>query len=31
MMGIIYESSQFNGNSQNNESNFPLNLDKFVN
>jgi hypothetical protein len=31
MMGIIFESSQFNGNSQNTESNFSLNLDKFVN
>jgi hypothetical protein len=30
MMGVIYESSQFNGNSQNTESIFYLNLEKFI-
>jgi hypothetical protein len=29
-MGIIYESSQFNGHSHITESNFYLNLEKFV-
>jgi hypothetical protein len=29
-MGVIYESSQFNGNSHNAKNIFYLNLDKFV-